>query len=243
MSLEIKNIKVTAEEKTILHDITLTVKPGELHVIMGPNGAGKSTLANTIAGHPKYTVEAGHIVIDGEEFADQSPEARAKAGLFLSMQQTPAIAGVTISNFLRIAHDALRGEKSHPVKFHRALVEKAEGFGIDKAFLKRHVGVGLSGGEKKRMEMLQLAVLQPRYAILDETDSGLDVDALKIVTESIKQYRNDERGLLLITHYDKFLKDLSPDVVHVLIDGRIVASGGQEIADEIAKNGYARYSA
>ena len=241
MSLQIKNLHVSVEEKEILHGIDIEIKPGEMHIIMGPNGAGKSTLANVIGAHPKYSITKGDLFIDDTSITSLPPDERAKKGIFLSLQHTPEIAGVSISNFLRIAHDAVKGTKSHPVKFHRALVEKAAAFGIDRLFLKRHLGVGLSGGEKKRVEMLQLSVLEPRYAILDETDSGLDVDALKIVSSAVNTFHTPEHGVLLITHYDKFLSYLKPDVVHVMIDGKIAATGEQELADDIAKDGYKKY--
>lgn len=238
MSLAIKNIHISADNQPIVHGLSLEIQPGELHVIMGPNGSGKSTLANALGGHPAYTITKGNVLLDGADIGTQKPDARAKAGLFLSMQHIPAIPGVSISNFLRIAYDAQHGTKSHPVKFHKELVTVAERFGIDAAFLKRHLGAGLSGGEKKRVEMLQLSVLQPRYAILDETDSGLDVDALKVVSGAIAGFRSQQRGVLLITHYDRFLEALEPDQIHVMMGGRIVQSGGPELAATITAHGY-----
>lgn len=239
--LKIKNLSVAVEKNEILRNLNLEVKPGEVHVVMGPNGAGKSTLANTLAGHPKYEIKGGEISIDDEKISDLSPDQRAKKGLFLSMQYIPEIPGVSIANFLRIAYDSINGTKSHPVKFHKALKEKASNLSVGSDFLKRHIGVGFSGGEKKRLEVLQLKVLDPKYAILDETDSGLDVDALKIVGEGIEAFRSEEKGILLITHYNRLLEYIKPDFVHIMNEGKIVHSGGAELAKEIEEKGYSDF--
>ena len=238
MSLQIKNLTVSVEEKEILHGIDLAVKKGSVVVIMGPNGSGKSTLANTIAGHPKYHVSGGEILLNEEEITTIAPDERAKNGLFLSMQYIPEIEGVTIANFLRTAYSSVSGKTVNPLKFHAELVEKAKILHLDPDFLKRDLGVGFSGGERKRLEMLQLAVLAPTYAILDETDSGLDVDALRIVADGIQRFRNSGGGVVLITHYHKLLEYIIPDLVHIMRDGKIIQSGGKELADDIEKHGY-----
>lgn len=242
MSLHIHNLHATVESTEILHGLSLEVHKGEVHVIMGPNGSGKSTLANTLMGHPLYTVTSGSVTLDGTELLELEPNDRATAGLFLSMQYPPEIAGVTISNFLRAAVEGLTGEKQHPIKFFKSLQETMQTLGIDPEFAGRSVNVGFSGGEKKKMEILQLAVLRPTYAILDETDSGLDVDALKIVAEGINRFRSAETGVLLITHYNRILEYVVPDRIHIMVDGRIVASGGAELAKEIETSGYAGYT-
>ena len=238
MSLQIKNLTVSVEEKEILHGIDLVVKKGSVVVIMGPNGSGKSTLANTIAGHPKYHVSGGEILLNEEEITTIAPDERAKNGLFLSMQYIPEIEGVTIANFLRTAYSSVSGKTVNPLKFHAELVEKAKTLHLDPDFLKRDLGVGFSGGERKRLEMLQLAVLAPTYAILDETDSGLDVDALRIVADGIQRFRNSGGGVVLITHYHKLLEYITPDIVHIMRDGKIIQSGRKELADDIEKHGY-----
>ncbi len=238
MSLHIKNLHVSVEDKPIVKGLNLEIKPGEVHAIMGPNGSGKSTLANTLLGHPKYTVTEGTIMVDAVDVTEMSTDEKAKQGLFLSMQYPPEIEGVTISNFLRLAYNSLKGTSVNPLEFHRKLVEKMASFGMDPNFATRYVNTGFSGGEKKRAEILQLAVLEPTYAVLDETDSGLDVDALRIVSEGIKAFRNEKTGVLLITHYNRILDYVVPDVVHIMIDGKIVKSGGKELAHEVEKNGY-----
>lgn len=238
MSLQIKNLHVSVEEKQIVKGLNLEIKPGEVHAIMGPNGSGKSTLANTLLGHPKYTITDGKIVVDLVDVTEMSTDEKAKHGLFLSMQYPPEIEGVTISNFLRLAYNSLKGTSVNPLEFHKKLVERIKEFGMDPAFATRYVNTGFSGGEKKRAEILQLAVLEPTYAVLDETDSGLDVDALKIVSEGIKAFKNDKTGVLLITHYNRILDYVVPDVVHIMIDGKIVKSGDKSLAHEVEKNGY-----
>lgn len=239
MSLQIKNLIVSVEGKEIVHGVTLDVQPGEVHVIMGPNGSGKSTLVNTLAGHPKYSVTSGSIAIDEIEITAAKPEDRAKAGLFLSPQYPPEIAGVTIANFLRLAVNARRGVNVNPLDFYQEIKTAMHSLGIDESFAKRSLNSGFSGGEKKRAEILQLALLQPKYALLDETDSGLDVDALKIVGEGIGAFQNADRGILLITHYARLLEYIKPTHVHIMRAGQLIKSGGPELAQEIEANGYA----
>lgn len=241
MSLQIQNLHVAVEEKPIVKGLNLEIKAGEVHAIMGPNGSGKSTLANTLLGHPKYAVTDGKIIVDSVDVTEMSTDLKAKHGLFLSMQYPPEIEGVTISNFLRLAYNALKGSTVNPLEFHRKLVAKMKEFGMDSQFATRYVNTGFSGGEKKRAEILQLAVLEPTYAVLDETDSGLDVDALKIVSEGIKAFKNEKTGVLLITHYNRILDYVVPDFVHIMIDGNIVKSGGADLAHEVEKSGYSNF--
>ena len=238
MSLRIEKLNVSVEETPILKGIDLEVKKGEVHVIMGPNGSGKSTLANALMRHPKYEITGGTVHVDDEEITELDVHKRAKAGLFLSMQYPPEVMGVTISTFLRQAMEAKTGEKQHPIKFYKWLQEKMEALHIDPEFAKRYVNSGFSGGEKKKAEILQLSILEPTYAILDETDSGLDVDALRIVSDGINQFRSEERGVLLITHYNRILQYIKPDRVHILKDGVITQSGGPELAEMIEEKGY-----
>lgn len=238
MSLQIKNLHACVEEKEILKGLSLEIKKGEIHVIMGPNGSGKSTLANTLMGHPKYQVTDGSIIVDGVDMTDEDPHKRAKAGMFLSMQYPPEISGVTIVNFLRRTQEARTGEPQHPIEFYKWLVSKMKELHIDPGFAKRYVNSGFSGGEKKKSEILQLAALNPTYAILDETDSGLDVDALKIVADGINTFHSAEKGILLITHYNRILQYIAPTVVHIMVNGIIVKSGGAELAKEIEEHGY-----
>lgn len=241
MSLHIKNLHVTADDKHIINGLSLDIPKGQVHVIMGPNGSGKSTLANTLMGHPKYQVTGGDIMVDNNSILELAPDERAKAGLFLSMQYPPEIAGVTISNFLRVALEAHKGEKLNPIEFYKQLQAKMKELNINPDFAKRYVNQGFSGGEKKKAEILQLAVLQPTYAILDETDSGLDVDALKTVASGINQFKNNDNAVLLITHYNRILEYITPDHVHIMVDGNIVHSGGAELAKEIEEKGYEGY--
>lgn len=241
MSLEIKNLHVSVEGKEILKGLSLNIHKGEVHAIMGPNGSGKSTLSNVLMGHPKYTVTSGEILLDGENITHEKSTERAKKGLFLSMQYAPEIQGVTVNNLLRIATESMSGEKQHPVKFYKKLTEKMQELKINPEFASRSLNAGFSGGEKKRMEILQLLMLNPIYALLDETDSGLDVDALKIVAEGINQFRSKEKGILMITHYNRLLEYVVPDVVHIMSDGKIVKSGGAELAKEIETIGYSSF--
>jgi len=241
MSLEIKNISVSVEGKLIIEDLSLCIQKGEIHAIMGPNGSGKSTLSNALAGHPKYTIQKGEIMLDDEDLVPKKVDERARMGLFLSMQYSPEIPGVSITNFLRTAVSSLQGVKQHPVQFHKNLLSCMKDFGIEKNFANRYLNVGFSGGEKKKLEILQLAMMNPKYAILDETDSGLDVDALKIVCAGINNFATQEKGLLLITHYNRILEYVEPNFVHILIDGKIVETGDKSLAVEIEKNGYKKY--
>lgn len=237
-NLEIQNLHVSVQGKEILKGLSLIIEKGKVHALMGPNGSGKSTLSNVLMGHPKYKVTSGQILLNGEDITNMKPYERARKGLFLSMQYAPEIIGVTFSQYLRLAIEAMTGEKKNPVKFYKELTEKMEQFKIDPSFASRSLNVGFSGGEKKKMEVLQLALLNPQYALLDETDSGLDVDALKIVAQGINNFRSQEKGILLITHYNRLLEYVVPDVVHVMRNGMIVKSGGAELAKEIEKEGF-----
>lgn len=241
MSLKISNLKINVADQKIVHDLNLEIKPGEVHAIMGPNGSGKSTLANTLMGHPKYKVAAGSIELDGTDITAEKPNVRAQKGLFLSMQYPPEIEGVTIANFLRVAKNSLTGVNHNPLDFHKELMAKMVELNIDPTFARRHLNAGFSGGEKKRAEILQLAVLDPKYAILDETDSGLDVDALRIVADGINRFRGSGKGILLITHYNRILEYVTPDFVHIMSGGKIVKNGGAELAKEVEKSGYAEF--
>lgn len=238
MSLQIKKLHVSVEKKDIVLGLSLEIKPGEVHAIMGPNGSGKSTLANALMGHPKYTVTAGSIVLDKKNITEESPDKRALKGLFLSMQYPPEIPGVTVANFLRLATKAKHGKNLNPLDFHKELTAAMKELHMDPAFATRYLNTGFSGGEKKRMEILQLLMLNPTYAVLDETDSGLDVDALKVVAEGINKFRSKKNGVLLITHYNRILEYVEPDFVHIMAKGNIVKSGGKELAHEVEKNGY-----
>ena len=245
-TLEIRDLHVTVEsdgaDKEILTGVTLTIRAGETHAIMGPNGSGKSTLAYAIAGHPKYTVTGGTITLDGADVLAMSVDERARAGMFLAMQYPVEVPGVSVSNFLRSSATAIRGEAPKLrlwVKEQKAAMARLE---MDPAFSERSVNEGFSGGEKKRHEILQLELLQPKIAVLDETDSGLDVDALRVVSEGINRVREGgETGVLLITHYTRILNYIKPDFVHVFVRGKIADSGGAELADELEANGYAKY--
>jgi len=236
--LQVKDLHVSVEGKEILKGLSLTVEAGKVHAIMGPNGSGKSTLSFCLMGHPKYTITSGEIFYKGENIFELTVDKRAKKGLFLAFQYPTAIPGVTISNFLRAALRAVRGSEV-PVKEFRETVKKHLKFlGIPEPFMTRYVNDGFSGGEKKRLEILQMAVLNPSLAVLDETDSGLDIDALKTVAQGINTLRSAERGILLITHYQRLLNYIKPDFVHVMVDGRVVRSGGAELALELEAKGY-----
>lgn len=242
MSLKLKNLYISVGGKSIVQGLNLEIKPGEVHAIMGPNGSGKSTLANTLMGHPKYTVTEGAITLNKKNITEEKPDKRAHQGLFLSMQYPPEIPGVTVSNFLRVATKAKTGKKINPIIFRQELLEKMKELHMDPGFATRYLNTGFSGGEKKRMEILQLLILNPTYAILDETDSGLDVDALKIVAEGINHFRSPDHGVLLITHYNRILEYVQPDFVHIMVRGTIVKSGGKKLAKEVEKNGYKEYA-
>ncbi|MCY0893257.1 MAG: Fe-S cluster assembly ATPase SufC [Acidibacillus sp.] len=238
--LEINDLYAAVEGKEILKGVNLTVRGGEVHAIMGPNGTGKSTLASALMGHPKYTVTAGTATLDGADLLDMEVDERARAGLFLAMQYPSEVSGVSNANFMRIAQNARLGEGNEvPVlKFHRELQKKMKALSMDPTFAERYLNEGFSGGEKKRNEILQMAVLQPRIAILDEIDSGLDIDALRIVAEGVNLLRSPDFGLLVITHYQRLLQYIVPDHVHVMMQGRIVRSGGRELAQELELRGY-----
>mgnify|MGYP002651991038 CR=1 FL=1 len=247
-TLEIKDLHVSVilddeNTKPILKGVNLTINSGEIHAIMGPNGSGKSTLASTIAGHPKYRVDSGEILLDGEDVTEMSVDERARAGLFLAMQYPVEIPGVTMSNFLRSAKTAVDGEAPALRTWTKDVKAAMGQLKIDPDFVTRNVNEGFSGGEKKRHEILQLGLLKPKIAILDETDSGLDVDALRIVSEGVNRYAEREHGgVLLITHYTRILRYIQPQFVHVFVGGRIVESGGTELADELEENGYVRFT-
>ncbi len=236
--LEMKELRVSIEGKEIVKGLSLTLRRGELHAMMGPNGSGKSTFANVLMGHPKYEVTSGKIVLDGEDITRTAPDERAKKGLFLSFQYPVEIPGVTIENFLRAAYNSRTGDDLDVVEFHELLLGKMNDFNIDPAFAGRYVNEGFSGGEKKRMEILQMVLLNPSFAILDETDSGLDVDALRVVAEGIKKLQDKNHSILIITHYNRILHHVIPDKVHVMKDGRLVETGDKELATRIEKDGY-----
>ena len=246
--LEIKNLHVSVTtdqgEKEILRGVDLTIRTGETHAIMGPNGSGKSTLAYTIAGHPKYTVTAGSITFDGADVLEMSVDERARAGVFLAMQYPVEIPGVSVSNFLRTAKTAVSGEAPALRTWVKDVRTAMDNLKMDKAFSERNVNEGFSGGEKKRHEILQLELLKPKFAVLDETDSGLDVDALKIVSEGVNRAKEaNNMGVLLITHYTRILKYIKPDFVHVFVAGKVAEEGGPELAERLEAEGYDRYVA
>jgi Fe-S cluster assembly ATP-binding protein len=245
--LQIKNLHAEIDGKKILNGLDLTIERGKVHAIMGPNGSGKSTLAYVLAGKPDYTVTEGEILFDGESILDLAPDERAAKGMFLAFQYPLEIPGVATMNFLRTALNSQRkkrgeGELSTP-EFLKRVRDTAAKLNINPDMLKRAVNVGFSGGEKKRNEVLQMALLEPRIAVLDETDSGLDIDALKIVADGVNRLRGPDRGFVVITHYQRLLDYIVPDVVHVLSKGRIVKTGGKELAHELEANGYAEFQA
>ncbi len=239
-TLVIKDLHVTVEDKEILKGVNLEIKPGEFHAVMGPNGAGKSTLAQAIMGHPKYEVTKGSVTFDGQDVLEMEVDERAKAGLFLAMQYPSEISGITNSEFLRTAINAKRGEGNEIplMQFIKKLDKTMEFLEMDLNMSQRYLNEGFSGGEKKRNEILQLMMLEPKVAILDEIDSGLDIDALKVVAKGINSMRSDEFSTLIITHYQRLLDYITPDFVHVMMDGRIVKSGGPELAKRLEAEGY-----
>ena len=242
--LAIQNLTVSVEDKEIIKGLNLSIRAGEIHALMGPNGSGKSTLAHAIMGHPKYKITNGALLMDGETITELKADKRAHKGLFLSFQYPQEIAGVSVSNFLRTALNSKReGNKISVPDFHKLLQEKMSLLKFDKSFALRYLNEGFSGGEKKKAEILQMAVLQPIIGILDETDSGLDIDSLKIVANGINKLKGPEMGILLITHYQRILNYIIPDKVHIVVDGKIVKSGGKELALEVEEKGYQEHKA
>ena len=236
--LEIRDLRVEVEGKEILSGVTLDLDKGKTIALMGPNGSGKSTLAYAIAGHPAYTITGGTITFKGEDIADWTPDERSRAGVFLAMQYPVEVPGVSVTNFLRTAVNARRGEEVPVRQFMTELKGEMAELHVDQAFLQRSINEGFSGGEKKRFEILQMALLKPEIAVLDETDSGLDVDALKTVSEGVNRLEGPDLGVLIITHYTRILRYIKADEVHVMLDGRVVKSGGPELADELEEHGY-----
>jgi len=246
--LEIRDLHVSVENREILKGISLGIDKGEVHAVMGPNGSGKSTLSNTLMGHPGYRVEGGEVLFKGQNIVEMTPDERSRLGMFLALQYPIVVPGITMNNFLRTALNAHRGydgkDKSKAVspKEFRSLVEPfLDTLKIEKSFLNRYINEGFSGGEKKRVEILQMAVLQPEIAILDETDSGLDIDSIKYVSEAINKMRGPNLGVLIITHYTRILEFIRPDFVHVLVNGNFVLSGGPEVADQLEAHGYSEW--
>lgn len=236
----IEGLRATIEGKEILKGIDLEIKGGEIHAVMGPNGTGKSTLASSLMGHPKYEVTSGNVTLDGEDLLEMAVDERARAGLFLAMQYPSEIAGVTNSDFMRSAINAKRGEGNEIslIRFIRQMEGKMKDLEMSPEFAHRYLNEGFSGGEKKRNEILQMMMLEPKIVVLDEIDSGLDIDALRIVAEGVNAMRSEERGFLVITHYQRLLNYIKPDFVHVMMQGRIVKSGGPELAERLEKDGY-----
>jgi Fe-S cluster assembly ATP-binding protein len=244
--LEIKDLHVNVEEKEIVKGINIKIKKGEIHAIMGPNGAGKSTLSYAVMGHPKYKITKGQIILEGEDITSLPPDERARKGLFLAFQYPVSIPGLSLANFLKYAYNASKGknitnkgeEIVSSLQFQKILKEKMKLLGIKESFVERSLNEGFSGGEKKKAEVLQLAVLEPKFAFLDETDSGLDIDALKTVASAINKLVSDKLGIVIITHYQRMLKYIKPDYVHIMVDGKIIRTGGARLADELEEKGY-----
>src|SRR5215467_11936403 len=236
--LIVKNLHANIEGKPILRGVDLTVRQGEIHALMGPNGSGKSTLSNVIMGRPGYVVTEGSVVLNGEDITRLTADERAKRGLFLAMQYPTEVPGVSVVNFLRTAYQSIKGEQISAMAFRKHMKAQMDRLGIEDAMVQRYVNQGFSGGEKKRNEVLQLAVLEPSLAILDETDSGLDIDSLKLVAESVNELAGPDLGVLIITHYQRMLNYITPGFVHVMMQGRIVRSGGPELAHELEEKGY-----
>ena len=241
--LNINGLKTAVEGKEILKGLDLKINKGEIHVIMGPHGAGKSTLANALMAHPRYERVEGDIVFEGEDITELKTDERAKKGLFLSFQHPEEIPGITVENFIRSSKIAKDGQLIKFLKFDKDLKNNMKELKMDPIYAKRYLNVGFSGGEKKKNEILQMLMLSPKLAILDETDSGLDVDAIRVVSEGIKMYANENNGVLIITHNTKILENLKPDYVHVLVNGKIVKTGNADLANEIEKNGYEAFKA
>ncbi|MFW6204154.1 MAG: Fe-S cluster assembly ATPase SufC [Actinomycetota bacterium] len=246
-TLDIRDLHVSVETETgpveILHGVNLAVQSGQIHAIMGPNGSGKSTLAYAIAGHPKYTVTSGTVTLDGEDVLGMTVDERARAGLFLAMQYPVEVPGVSVSNFLRSAKTAVDGEAPKLRTWVKDVKSAMEHLAMDDAFAERDLNTGFSGGEKKRHEILQLELLDPKFAILDETDSGLDIDALRVVSQGVNRFaERGDKGILLITHYTRILRHITPDFVHVFVQGRVAEEGGPELAEKLDSEGYASYT-
>lgn len=239
--LRVENLHVNVGDKELLHGISLTINTGEVHVIMGVNGAGKSTLLHAIMGNPAYKVTEGHIYFKGQDITQLSTDKRAKLGLFLSFQNPIAIPGITLENFIRTAKTNLTGQQQKLFPFKRLMRKMLSDLEMDDSYADRYLNVGFSGGERKKSEILQLRILDPQLAMLDETDSGLDVDAVRVVSKNISEYHNENNSLLIITHLNQILQFIKPEFVHVLIDGKIVKNGGPELVDEIEKNGFDAY--
>lgn len=239
--LQVKNLQVAAEDKQILKGLNLTINKGEIHVVMGTNGAGKSTLANAIMGNPVYTVTGGSIIFDGEDITGDAVNERAKKGLFMSFQSPISVPGITVENFIRTAKSTITGETVRALAFKKELKAKMAELSFDTSYAQRYVNEGFSGGERKKNEILQMSILNPKLAILDETDSGLDVDAVRIVSEGVRRYHNEDNAVLIITHHRSILQSLKPDFVHILINGKIVKTGDASLVDEIEEKGYDAY--
>jgi len=236
--LEIRDLHVSVDGKEILKGVSLRVKKGEVHALMGPNGSGKSTLSFVMMVHPRYTVTKGRILLDGKDITKMPPDERARLGLFLGFQYPTEISGISLFNFLKTAYNSSRKEKVSSMEFREIMADKMRLLGVHEDFVKRYLNEGFSGGEKKRGEILQMAVLEPKFMILDETDSGLDIDSLKVVSNGINKVANSENGILLITHYQRILRYVKPDFVHVMIDGKIIRSGDHRFAEELEEKGY-----
>lgn len=242
MSLEVKDLEVSVEDEKIVKGVSLEVEPGEIHALMGPNGSGKSTLCKSLMGNPQYTIDSGKVLVDGEDVTEEETDERAREGLFLAFQYPSEVSGITVSEFLKEALNARREEEDEePIsqsEFRERMREALDMLDMDEEYARRYLNEGFSGGEKKRNEILQMAVLQPQYAILDEIDSGLDIDALKVVARGVKKLAAEDRGMLMITHYQRILDHVEPDHVHVMIDGELVKSGGPELAHKLEDEGY-----
>jgi Fe-S cluster assembly ATP-binding protein len=241
--LQISGLEVAVDGTPILKGVDLEVPQGEVHALMGPNGSGKSTLAYALAGHPRYEITGGRVLFRGRDLLEMEADERAQAGFFLAMQYPVEVPGVSVLNFLRTSLNAVRGEEMGAREFMKLFREKSELLEFDSSFTDRYLNEGFSGGEKKRHEILQMAMLEPRFAVLDETDSGLDVDALKVVSRGVNSMRSPDLGVLIITHYTRILRYIQPDVVHVMFEGRIVRTGGPELADYLEENGYVEFGA
>ena len=239
-TLKIENLSASIEDKEILRNLSLTIPKGEVHAIMGPNGSGKSTLAKVLSGHPDYEVTGGSVSLDDEEILGLEPDEISRLGLFLAFQYPMEVPGVSIANFIRAARNArlADGGKVKAVDFYKELYEEMDDLGMDRKFTSRSLNDGFSGGEKKRCEILQMSMLDPKYCILDETDSGLDIDALRVVSEGVNRMRNPDRGILVITHYQRLLEYIVPDYVHVMSEGKIIRTAGKELALELEERGY-----